>query len=164
MADGRNILPECYADTLLVEVLGFKKANHQFSIGQVFKTMEDKMRKRLAVGVTDRDKKITAKYYSKFQEEALKHGVRKLKIPSKEHYLIEHIPLEKFLFQAAKDVDVDPAKYGFNSVKELAKITKSQNIGKNERFKQFLNTLHQKRTPSFIIIRTWLKELIGEVY
>jgi len=164
MANGRNILPECYADTLLVEVLGFKKANHQFSIGQVFKTMEDKMKNRIAVGVTDKDKKITAKYYAAFREETEEHGVRVLKIPNTKHYLIEHIPLEEFLFQAANDVEVNPAKYGFKSIEALAKITKRQNIDKNVQFRQFLNTLIQKRTPSFLFIKKWLTLLIGEVY
>jgi len=164
MADSRNILPECYADTLLVEVLGFKKANHQFSIGQVFKIMEDKMATRLAVGVTDKDKKITAKYYAAFQEQTMEHGVRILKIPDKKHYLIEHIPLEKFLFQAAENVDVDPARYGFSSIRALSKITKSHKIDKNQQFRQFLNTLLQKETPSFMFIQRKLRQLVGEIY
>ena len=29
MSNARNILPECYADTLLVEILGYKKPNYQ---------------------------------------------------------------------------------------------------------------------------------------
>ena len=164
MSNARNILPECYADTLLVEILGFPKANHQFSIGQVFKTMDTKMSKQLAVGVTDKDKKIKSKYYTSFQEEKIENGIRRLKHPDRKHYIIEHLPLESFLFKAAKGVTVDPSKYGFDSVKSLAKLTKKQNIDKNQQFKQFLNTLLQKNAPSFLTIKNWLTELVGEPY
>ena len=164
MSNARNILPECYADTLLVEILGFPKANHQFSIGQVFKTMDTKMSKQLAVGVTDKDKKIKSNYYKAFQEDKAENGIRRLKHPDRKHYLIEHIPLESFLFKTAASVEVNPSNYGFDSIKSLAKLTKKQNIGDNQNFKQFLNTLHQKNAHSFLTMKNWLTELVGELY
>ena len=54
-----RILPECYGDTLLVELLGFKKPNHQVEgINQVLNELEVNMPKQIAVGVIDYDKKI----------------------------------------------------------------------------------------------------------
>ena len=160
-----KILPECYGDTVLVESLGYKKPNHQTSgVGQVIRIMDEKFKNSIAVGVIDKDKKMTAKYYQEFTEIETKNGIAKMKHPDKKHFFITHAPLEAFLIQAADDVDVDITRYGFKDVKSLMKITKSINIGQHQRFKDFLNTLNQKNTPSFVTMKLWLQEIVGESY
>jgi len=62
-----QILPECYADTLLAEVLGFEKPNHKANINEVAKTMKHTLKTSLAVGLID-DDKVTQEYFEEFSE------------------------------------------------------------------------------------------------
>jgi len=160
-----KILPECYGDTVLVESLGYKRPNHQTSgVGQVIRIMDEKFKNSIAVGVIDKDKKMTAKYYQQFVEIEVENGIAKMKHPDKKHFFITHAPLELFLINAANDVNIEITKYGFKDVKTLMKITKKINIGQNQQFKNFLNTLNQKNTPSFATMKKWLEEIVGEAY
>ena len=70
-----NLIPECYGDTLLVEILGFKRPNHQTSgIGQVIKVMKEKYSNRLAIGIIDADKKITHCHSDLVEESLIKNN------------------------------------------------------------------------------------------
>jgi len=151
-----NLLPECYGDTLLVEILGFKRPNHQTSgIGQVIKVMKEKYQNRLAIGLIDADKKITPSYFQEFHLEEEKHSLKLLKHQDRNHYLIMVSPaLEGFILQAAVDVKIKQKP--FDNLKNLKRITKNINVGQNQDFKNFLNRLRQKKAPGFITIQKWL--------
>ncbi len=151
-------MPECYGDTLLVEILGFKRPNHQTSgIGQVIKVMKEKYSTRLAIGIIDNDKKITPSYYKEFILEKEKNGVRLLKHKNREHFLIMvTLALEGFILQAAEEVAIQSKS--FDSLKKLKRITKSMHVGRNQEFKNFLNTIRQKKASGFITMQTWIKE------
>jgi len=152
-----NLLPECYGDTLLVEILGFKRPNHQTSgIGQVIKVMKEKYQTRLAIGLIDADKKITPTYFQEFQLEKEENGIKLLKHQERNHYLIMVAPaLETFILQAAEDVGLQ--KKPFDTLKGLKRITKSIHVRQNQDFKNFLNTLRQRKAPGFVTIQNWLK-------
>jgi len=153
-----SIIPECYGDTLLLEMLGFKRLNHQTSgIGQVIKVMRDKYQNRLAIGVIDADKKITPTYFQEFFLEKEKNGIKLLKHKNQRHFLIMVSPaLEGFLLNAALEVELQSKS--FDSLKKLKRITKSQYVSQNQEFKSFLNTLRQKKASGFLTIQNWLKE------
>ena len=51
-----QIIPECWADTLLTEILGFENVNHQGGIGKVLKIFDKNFKNRSAVGIIDNDK------------------------------------------------------------------------------------------------------------
>lgn len=56
------IIPECYADTNLIQtLLQIKGANHQKSCGQVTNEMKQRFHDDFAVGIIDLDKKQEAK-------------------------------------------------------------------------------------------------------
>ncbi|MEM6317959.1 MAG: hypothetical protein AAF960_09825 [Bacteroidota bacterium] len=152
-----NLLPECYGDTLLLEMLGFKKTNHQTSgIGQVIKVMKEKYANRLAVGLIDADKKITPSYFKEFQQIEAENRLKLLKYQQRNHYLIMVTPaLEKFILQAAIDVDKDEKP--FNNLKSLKRLTKSIHVSQNQDFKNFLNTLRQRKAPGFLTNQNWLR-------
>lgn len=152
-----NLLPECYGDTLLVEMLGFKRPNHQTSgIGQVIKVMKERYSTRLAIGIIDADKKITPSYYKEFHLAEEKNGLKLLKHQDRNHYLIMVAPaLEGFILQAAEDVGIQQKP--FDNLKNLKRITKSIHVRQNQDFKNFLNRLRQKKAPGFITIQNWLK-------
>ena len=68
---------------------------------------------------------------------------------------------EDWVFQNAEAVDVDPARYGFQNLKQFRDACKEQNAGKNTRLKSFINTLIQKNAPGFIKLTDWICEGAG---
>jgi hypothetical protein len=76
------------------------------------------------------------------------------------HYLILVIPaLERFLLKAADECGIPETEIPF-SEKRLKDISKTQEAGKNETFKQFLNRIIQKKSPGTETLKTWLNEIL----
>jgi len=94
-----NIYTECWADSLLIEMLGYKKPNHQFGINEVIKQLlHTKVNK--AIGIIDDDKKKTAPIFKNFSLIDEKESMRLLQFPSSNKYLILLKPaFEKWVFQ-----------------------------------------------------------------
>ncbi len=153
-------MPECYGDTLLVELLGFKKPNHQVEgINQVLKEMEVRMPKQVAVGVIDFDKKIQHPYYQQFYQVDELNGLVKKKHPDRNHYLIMVTPaLEKFILKSADECGIESPF----SEKRLKDISKTQTAENNQQLKQFLNRIIQKKAPGTETLKSWLREIIGD--
>lgn len=155
-----NVLPECHADTLLIDLIGFKNPNHQPSIGAVANTMKDKMEKQLAIGVVDDDKR-TPKYFEKFEIVESKDGLIRKKHPDNKHHIIVLQPaFEDWIFNAADDLGIDPKKYGISNKKYFRKITKDQNVHKNDNVKQFLNAIKQKKGSPMNTLKKWIDEIL----
>lgn len=164
MSNADRVLPECYGDTALIEMLGYKSPNHQLSgIGQVLKVMEEKLKKQKVVGIIDDDKKKTSHYYKFFQKEDAKNGLIKLKHSERNHYLIVVQPaFDMFVWNAALEKEIDPSRFGFRTFEIFKKASKKQGVGRNQRFKDFLNTIKQKRAPAFETLRIWIEDIVGE--
>lgn len=151
-----QIVPECYADTVLVEMLGFKNPNHQLSIGTVFGEFSKNLRKRKAVGIIDDDKK-KPKSLDEFELIEERYGIKRLR--KDKHTILMICPaFEGWIFENANAKNVDPAQYGFKTRKDFQKACKRTDVGKNDKVKQFLNTINQKEAPGFIQLRDWICE------
>lgn len=158
-----NILPECYADTLLVETIQFKKPNHCYSIGAVSSTMQKFYANKVAIGVIDKDKPGTIPSYFKEFELLISSDDMELSWhPDTKHFIIVVAPaLEQWLLDTADNLGVSAEKYGFGNLKKLKRITKSERARSNENLKQFLNNLWQKKNSPLQKMNTWI-ELILE--
>lgn len=154
-----QIIPECYADTLLIEMLGFARPNHQLGIGKVVGMFEKGLKNRIAVGIID-DDKVKPKDLDAFENEAESEGVKKL-TKGKHSILIISPAFEDWVFENANAVGVDPAKYGFDTKQAFKKICKRENAGSNQKLKGFLNTLKQKQAPGFTQLKIWICEGAG---
>jgi hypothetical protein len=145
-----GLLPECYGDTLLVEMLVKHEANHQKGISSVLKTMESKFKDRKAIGIID-DDKVKYTYYNEFtikvsEDEYYRH----VSHPNKKHDLIIlKKDLEHFLIASAELADVKH-KY-LASVNILKKHSKS--INPDNDFKNLINTLIQKKAKPLMEIQ-----------
>ena len=160
MSNSYKIIPECHADTLLIEIIGFKKPNHQPGIGEVANIMDRKMATQKVVGVVDDDKR-TPEYFKKFKEERIENNLSRRKHPDRNHYIIVVQPaFEDWVFNAADEVGIDPARYGFRSRKAFRNVSKSQNVDKNENVKQFLNAIKQKKDSPMNTIKKWITEIL----
>ncbi len=158
-----RILPECHADTLLIEILGYKKPNHQPNINDVANSMLQKYNNSLAIGIVDNDKKQPPYFKSSFEILKEQDGLILKKNPEKQHYLIVISPaFEQWIFNAAHQIEINPSDYGIGNMKYFKSITKSRKIYSNEKMKDFLNTLGQKTNSPVKLMASWIKEILGE--
>lgn len=159
--NNNQIIPECWADTLLVKILGFDRANHQGGIGRVLKTFEEKFKNRQSVGIIDDDKE-KPKDLDQFIFSEEREKIRKLVKPNTSHTVLIVSPaFEDWVFKNAEAVQVDPATYGFRTRKYFRDVCKSAAVNNNQQVKQFLNTLKQKNAPGFAQLKTWICEGAG---
>lgn len=154
-----QIAPECYADTLLVEMLGFRRPNHQLGIGKVIGLFEKSLQKRQAVGIID-DDKLKPKDLDQFEIQDEQHGIRRL-VKGNHSVLIICPGFEKWVFENARLGGVDPSKYGFSNSKTFGNACKRMDVSQNQSVKQFLNTLNQKKVPGFVLLKKWICETVG---
>lgn len=123
-----HIIPECYADTNLVEtLLRIKGVNHQKSCGQVTRKMQQSFENDFAVGIIDLDK-VQSKYAEECNVIAFSNEFSVCRHSNSHHYLIKiHNVLEKFLINCADEVGVDFSLIGLSKGKEmLMQRTKKQ--------------------------------------
>lgn len=154
-----QVIPECYADTLLVELLGFKYPKHELGIGKVINRLDYEFKNCLAVGLID-DDKVKPKKLDEFDFIEKKCNIKRL-IRDKHSILIISPAFEDWVFDNAKTVEVDPSKYGFKSSKFFRESCKREDAKTNDNLKQFLNTLKQKNAPGFSQLKTWICEGAG---
>ncbi len=157
-----NILPECYADTKMIEVIGFKRVNHCPSIGAVANRMQKNYKNRLAIGIVDKDKPGTIpSYFHKFKTIKTFDRIELKQLPDTKHYLIVIAPaLEQWIIDTSSRLDIPLKRYGFDNLKKLKRITKDQNVGKNENYQQLINTLQQKKNSPLKKIKEEIEILI----
>jgi hypothetical protein len=160
MSRNPRLLPECYGDSVLVELLGFKRPNHQVDgINAVLDELEKYKPKLNAAGVIDFDKNILHPYYKEFETIAIENNLTKMKHKERNHFLILITPaLEKFILKAAMEVDV-PSPFSEKRLKQISKTREAEN---NQQLKQFLNRIIQKKAPGTETLKAWLREIIGD--
>ena len=155
----KSIMPECYADTLLIETLvpsndGYNHKHNCFKVESAMKNSE-----KFAVGIIDKDKK-QIRYLSSFDiidkiEESLilwKHAV-------KPQYIIQICPaLEKWILKICRDEGIDIANYGFtDDVKDFARHTKSRiNTSDNSLIELFNELSLRNNYPAIRKLKGWI--------
>lgn len=147
---------ECTPDEWLLRALGVpqKKIKHWRDKGRVCKHLQ---KARGVVGLIDEDPAQTSPSWlrSLQLEEYPQHG---LKVHRGSSCLIIVCPrLEEWLLQAAKEVKVDPARFGFPGTGEDLHEVISNN---RERFDNFIQEVCRKRSPRL----QQLQSLIAERY
>jgi len=158
-----RIIPECNVDTLLVELMGFKRPNHQHGISNVTKEMQEKYQNRLAIGVIDNDKIARHPYYQEFKIiETREHFLFKHS-PDTQHFIIVVTPdFEHCMFNISEELGINPKEHGFKNVKQFKKFTRTDDVAENQNVKQFLNRLIQKKNSPIQYLRTWIREKLNE--
>lgn len=159
-----SLVPECYVDTRIAEILGQakRKYNHQHGFGDVSNEMEHSLENVVALGIIDEDKYkgATSKYFSAFdfirQENNL---ILKQHATRKHHYLILVCPeVERWLLEDAQKVGLHPSEYELpHDLKGLIKISKIKDIDRNEGFKKFIKALIREQAPSITTLKKWIE-------
>jgi hypothetical protein len=159
-----NIVPECYVDTKIAEILGqAKKYNHQHGCGDVANVLKNKFQNNIALGIIDQDenKGPGAKYFLEFEILIEENNLILKKHKSKKQYLILICPeVEKWLLTDSQKVNIDPADDLYKLPGQLTGFvqkTKNQNIDKNEGFKRFIKALVKEKAPSITTLKHWIE-------
>ncbi len=157
-----HIIPECYADTLLVEILlGQRIRNHKMGIGEVKNALAKNFKNVAAVGIIDNDKRKPTDFTAFELHEEL-HGIQLRRKADTKHTLLVICPaFEYWVFENAALVGIDPARHGFRAPKFFKNICKKVNASDNAALKQFLNTLKQKKAPGFLQLELWIYQGLG---
>ena len=130
-------MPECYADTLLIETLVPTKVgyNHKFGCFKVEAEMRSgKLKDRFALGIIDNDKN-QIKYLAEFEEIDKVEGSLILWRHSKKerhHYLIQICPaLEKWILNVCEAEGINVVEFGLkdnlDGLREFSKSRRSLN-------------------------------------
>lgn len=163
-----NIVPECYVDTKLAEILAESstKFNHQKGHGNVANKMQFDVKNQFALGIIDEDtiKVRKAKYFSEFKNIKTENSLTLQKHNELNHYLIIINPaIEKWLLENAKISGVIPDNLG-NELEDLKSFTKKKAIYKNQGFYVFVKKLIRNQAPGIITLKLWIEQFLANEY
>jgi len=155
-----NIIPECYVDTKVAEIVGRDRYNHQHGRGNVASLLKNKLSNTIAIGIVDEDqnKGPMPKYFLEFNTIREENGLL-LRSNHRNHHLIVICPeIENWLLENAKHVKIDLANFNLpNKLHELKRITKAPNIDTNLEFYRFIKELLKKEAPGMITLKNWIE-------
>ncbi len=157
-----NIIPECYVDTKVTEIVGRAFYNHQHGCGDVANRLI-KSKDEICLGIIDEDKNKgpRAKYFSEFKIIKEENNLVLKKHKDRKQYLILICPeIEQWLMKDAIAVQIDPTDEKYKLPLDLQGFTslcKTQDIDENEGFYRFVKALINKNAPSIITLKTWIE-------
>ncbi len=160
-----NIIPECFVDTKIAEILGHAKGkyNHQHSNGAVANELQKRFKERLVLGIVDEDKGkgSVPKYFSEFNIVVEENYLILKKHKDRNQYLILICPeMEKWLLADAEKVNINPSAEEYNlpnNLEGLIQISKIKDIDRNEGFKKFIKALVREKAPSITTLKNWIE-------
>ncbi len=161
-----HIIQECFIDTILMETLLPTKVGYNHQKGcSVFKAMKSKnLLDDFSLGIIDKDKK-PAPYSQEFGLLIAKYDVELRKHPSRNHFLIIHPPIEKWLIAECKQVNLLLENYDLPSdFRGLMKITKPITSKNDNRLIRLFKALKKNNAPGITQIFKWTYYLINNPY
>ncbi|MFM2307857.1 MAG: hypothetical protein RLZZ367_2526 [Bacteroidota bacterium] len=136
----KNVLAECYGDTLLVKQLKFNYIEYHSGIGEVARQMQRYFDNRKAIAIIDNDKHSVPSYFTK-ECNPLKNenGIVVMKHKKQEHYVIKISPaFEEFINDCAVSCGMELFE---KDKKKFKEITKDSKLHQNQKFINYLNKL-----------------------
>jgi hypothetical protein len=156
-----NIVPECYVDTKVAEIVGrARKYNHQHGCGNVANELKNKLKDNIALGIVDEDKNkgAVSKYFVEFNIVKTENNLVLKKHKERKHYLVLVCPeMEEWLLNDGKAVGIAPSDFDLpKDLKGFKQISKIQDIDKNIGFHQFIKRLLQENAPAITTLKSWI--------
>jgi hypothetical protein len=168
MSSNRCIIPECYIDSCLIEVLlnvDRNHVNHQKGNGTVAREMKDKFEEDFCIGIIDEDRK-DLDYLDEFKLECETGYLKLWMHRTKHHYIIQLRPvIEKWLTNICDEYGINLKGYSLpESWKDLIKITKSVSSKKDQRFVQLFKGMRKKKVEPVLQLQHWIEYLKENKY
>ncbi|MFD2570209.1 hypothetical protein ACFSUS_06155 [Spirosoma soli] len=161
-----QILPECFADTALIQlfVANHSLVVHIFGIPNVAKEMQEAATREnagLRIGCVDNDKRVPP-YLLTFNTVLEQNKVLlKQKSDSNKYLIVIDKAIESFLLWNARQISIDVSVYGFtDDIKLFGKALKTSSIGANSNYLQLLTDLRERQAPGFLTLERILNDLI----
>lgn len=163
-----SIIPECYADTNLVETItgSFNGFNHQKSCNEVSKAMQSpKLMDAFALGIIDKDKKAI-RYLEGFEPVYNLEDLFLFKHPQKHHYIIQISPaIEKFILKSANEIGIDMRNFGLpNEFEDLKRFTKRNTSRNDPALRKLFMELKNKNARQIVTLSKWISYLKENTY
>lgn len=136
------VVPECYVDTNLTNVLVGKACNHKKGCTNVCKVLDEKLQNQFAIAVIDKDKKEPASVRN-YEPIAKNQFLMVSKHRERPHYLIHICPaIEEFILAAAAELNVNLFEYGLPTDRaQLKQKTKTVTAKEDEKFARLFKSL-----------------------
>ena len=168
MSENNCIIPECYLDTCLVEVLlqaGRNLANHQKGSGTVAGKMKEWFSDEFCIGIIDEDRK-PLDYLKEFSLLTGKGNLRLWKHGSLHHYIIQLCPvIETWIMNECVANEITLVDFGLpTEMKQLLKITKSIGSRADSRFVQLFKKMSNEKCDSMMRLKNWIEYLKHHKY
>ena len=165
MSSNKCIIPECYIDSCLVEVLlkaDKNHVNHQKSNGKVANEMKNKFSNDFCVGIIDEDRG-PLDYLQQFdlrkENESLKLWRHKKK--GIHHYIIQIRPvIEKWCLKICNDYEIKLSNFGLPAeLKPFLRISKSVSAKSDIRFINLFKKMKADNCEPVIELKKWIEYL-----
>jgi hypothetical protein len=165
---GKNscVIPECYVDSCLIEVLlfaGRDHINHQKGNGNVANEMKGKFNGDFCIGIIDEDRE-PLDYLNEFQPVIESKYLKLWKHTEKNHYIIQIRPvIEKWIISLCEEYQI-PLKELPEKWIDLAKISKSVTSKHDERFISLFKEMRKREVWPVMQLQQWIKYLMENKY
>ena len=138
------VVPECYVDTNLMNVLLGKACNHKKGCATVCKTLDEKLVNQFAIAVIDQDKR-QPKSTEQYVEIGRNDHLVVCKHKDRPHYLILINPaIERFILFAVEELGVKMSDYGLpDDLDKLKDLTKTVAAKEDEKFERLFKKIRK---------------------
>jgi hypothetical protein len=157
------IIPECYIDSCLIEVLLMADkdyVNHHKGNGKVAKEMREKFENDFCLGIIDEDKE-PLDYLKEFKQKKVTDYLKLWKHENKHHYIIQIRPVvEKWFVRICDENNIELADFELpTDLKSLQRISKSVTSRKDQRFIRLFKEMNMKNCNPVNELKRWIEFL-----
>lgn len=163
-------MPECFADTLLIETLIPSKSgyNHQMGCFKVEGVMRfGDLKDQFAVGIIDKDK-MKVKYLTEFEEiDKVSDALILWKHPKRNHFIIQICPaLEKWIIKICETEQINMEELGLSSnLKTFQEYTKTRASVEDAKLRSLFKIINRKNNVEEVRkLKEWVKLLKEKNY
>lgn len=165
-----RLIVECFADTLLMQLIRKAQPQHAKGVDAVLKQMDLQYNRKgtpVIIGVVDNDKKKWKVFAKDYPYVVTSNSYFDIRKHQERDYFIIIIKQahEDFVIRCAESVGIENPRYKtFLNRQVLQKISKNVNVENNQLYKNFLNAIIQKNAVAFREIENFLIQHLGPVY
>ena len=157
------IIPECYIDSCLVEVLLVADkdyVNHHKGNGKEANEMKRSFANDFCLGIIDEDKE-PLDYLKEFKVKKITEYLVLWEHNNKKHFIIQIRPVvEKWFLKICEENEISLIEFNLPvELKALLKITKSVGSRKDERFIKLFKKMKNKNCQAVIDLKNWIEFL-----
>lgn len=162
------IIPECYVDSCLVEVLlatGKDYVNHHKGNGKVAREMHVNFANDFCLGIIDEDRE-PLDYLKLFEEKKATEFLKLWKHKEKHHYFIQIRPvIEKWCLKICRENGINMQLFNLpTELRTLLKITKAESSRNDERLIRLFKEMRNKNCQPVIDLKHWIEFLKANNY